>query len=84
MEWRYFPNLKLTKEHFAIDNVKELILFAAENQDFQKNWKPETKYNKILEQGQSYWDDLVMANGRQILTLQQYETITNIVSSLYG
>lgn len=77
-----FTNMKLTNEHFAIDNVKELILFAAENQDYQKNWKEETKYNKILLQGQDYWNDLVASNSRQILSSQQFELIKTISDNI--
>tara|TARA_R110002096_G_scaffold126982_3_gene274373 strand:- start:31393 stop:32463 length:1071 start_codon:yes stop_codon:yes gene_type:complete len=68
---------------FSDERGKEVILEVSGKQEFQKNWKPETKYNKIIEQGQDYWNDLIASKGRQILSLEQYETIVNITASIF-
>ena len=72
----------LTNEHFSNESVKETILLAAENQDYQRKWKDETKYNKIILQGQDYWNDLVDSKGRQILSSQQFELIKTVSDNI--
>jgi hypothetical protein len=73
---------KLSPLDFSDERGREVILEVAARQDFQRKWKDDTKYNKIVEQGQLYWNDLVCSGGKQILSLEQYDTITNIVSSI--
>ena len=81
IESKKYP--KLSPLDFSDERGKEIILEIAERQDFQRKWKDETKYNKIVEQGQWYWNDLVASKGKQILSLEQHEKIVNIVTSLF-
>lgn len=74
---------KLSPLDFSDERGKEVILEVAEKQDFQRKWKDETKYNKIIEQGSDYWNDLIASEGKQILSLEQYETVVNITASIF-
>ena len=69
---------------FASDNIyfKDTILHVADKQEFQKRWKHETRYKKIVEQGKDYWDDLIKSEGRQILSLEQFEKIKTISDNI--
>lgn len=60
--------------------------WLAENEDFigwQGNWKWETKVDKFfIPVNQAYWDDLVLAQNKQILSKSQDELIKEIVGNL--
>ena len=69
---------------FASENIyfRDTILHVADKQEFQKRWKDETRYKKIVEQGQEYWNDLMQSEGRQILSLEQFTLIKTISDSI--
>ena len=69
---------------FASDDIyfRDTILHVADKQEFQKRWKDETRYKKIVEQGQDYWNDLIESKSRQILSLQQFDLIKIISDNI--
>ena len=67
---------------FSDERGKEVILEVADKQEFQKRWKDETRYKKIVEQGQDYWNDLIESKNRQILSLQQFDLIKIISDNI--
>lgn len=60
----------------------DMILTAIEEFNWQPRWKPETKLNKIIDLGTEYFNDLVLATGKQVLSESQNTLITDIVESL--
>lgn len=58
------------------------ILDAANEYAWQPRWKDETRVAKLIEAGTAYFEDMKEALGKDILTVEQYEKITNIVNSL--
>ena len=72
----------ITEEHFTESYLEDVIISVAIGQGYQKNWKPETKYNKIIAKGQDYWNDLVKSKGRQILSAEQFTLIKKVYTNL--
>lgn len=64
-----------------LKELQDLILAACDNFEYCKNWKDETRINKILENYQ-YWNDLVASEGKKVLSAEEYLTVRNIVASL--
>lgn len=62
-------------------NFKSEILEACNNFEYYTNLKDETRINKILQNYQ-YWYDLVLSEGKKILSAEEYLTIRNIVESI--
>lgn len=62
-------------------NFKSEILEACNNFEYYPNWKDETRINKILENYQ-YWNDLVLSEGKKVLSAEEYLTVRNIVASI--
>lgn len=62
-------------------NFKSEILEACNNFEYYPNWKDETRVNKILENYQ-YWNDLVLSEGKKVLSAEEYLTVRNIVASI--
>ena len=46
----------------------QTILMHAGNEDYQKNWKEETKINKIVFEGQGYFELLALTEGKMVVT----------------
>lgn len=62
-------------------NFKSEILEACNNFEYYPNWKDETRVNKILENYQ-YWNDLILSEGKKVLSAEEYLTVRNIVASI--
>ena len=62
-------------------NFKSEILEACNNFEYYPNWKDETRVNKILENYQ-YWNDLVLSEGKKVLSAEEYLTVRNVVASI--
>lgn len=58
------------------------ILIAADNYNYQSNWKPETRAKVIREKGEDYYNLLFLAGDRTILDTQTYQDVCNAVSAL--
>lgn len=58
-----------------------LITTCCEHHNYQNNWKNETKVSKICEYYE-YWEDLKLARGKTILSIEEETLIDTIVMSL--
>ena len=74
----------LNYESFTSDRVKRSIMMAVENHKWQKRWNDDTRYNKIISLGQDYWDSLIDAEGKKVLSNEQYITVIHVYQSLMG
>lgn len=62
-------------------DYKEFILDACESHGYQSRWNEDTKHAKICEAWE-YWEDLKAAYGKQILSNEEYDLISQIVMSI--
>lgn len=60
----------------------DALLEACNHYEYQSNWKDETKINKISLEGQDYWNELIEADGRPIIDVEQYSIVKSIVNTL--
>lgn len=58
------------------------ILEAAFNCQFQQNWKPETRVRVLRENGSEYWDLLMLAESKTIVSQKTYEDALACVKTL--
>lgn len=77
----HIENLVLTHD-IESEEIKQLIMEAANNQAYQVKWKDETRLNKLIELGKDYWYDLIKCENRQILSLEQHEHIQLIANNI--
>lgn len=58
------------------------IIRETEDQNYQMNWKPETRAKVIREKGTDYYNLLFVAGDRCIIDTQTYQDIVNAVKAL--
>lgn len=58
------------------------LLSAIEAHNYQPNWKPDTKITKVSVEGESYWNELLQSEGKQVLSKEQILKIDSIVNQL--
>lgn len=58
------------------------IIRETESQNYQMNWKPETRAKVIKEKGSDYYNLLFVADDRCIIDTQTYQDICNAVRAL--
>lgn len=58
------------------------IIRETEDQNYQMNWKPETRAKVIKEKGTDYYNLLFVAGDRSIIDTQTYQDICNAVKAL--
>lgn len=58
------------------------IIQETESQNYQMNWKPETRAKVIKEKGTDYYNLLFVAGNRCIIDTQTYQDICNAVRAL--
>ena len=61
------------------DNI---VIQEAKAQNYQMNWKPETRAKVIKEKGADYFNLLFVAGDRCIIDTQTYQDVTNAVKAL--
>lgn len=59
----------------------EFIIEACNSHNYQPNWKTETRVSKIIEAWE-YWEDLKAAEGKQVLSQEENDLISQIVMSI--
>lgn len=57
------------------------ILLACNDHNYQPNWKTETRVAKVGESWE-YWEDLKAAEGKQVLSQEENDLISQIVMSI--
>lgn len=60
----------------------DLITSACANHNWNNRWGDEAKIRAITDQGVNYFNELVKANGKQVITLEEAALIDNIVYTL--
>jgi hypothetical protein len=58
------------------------IIRETEDQNYQMNWKPETRAKVIREKGTDYYNLLFVAGDRCIIDTQTYQDVVNAVKAL--
>jgi len=66
----------------GLNNYRNLILNSCDNHSYYMNWKEDTRINKIIESGSSYFNELVSSKGRTILSQEEYQKVLEIVKSI--
>lgn len=66
----------------TLDQYPGLIQASVDFHGWQKNWKPETRIQKIIDCGMEYFEDLKLALGKQVIDSQQMFIIHSICESL--
>lgn len=61
------------------DNI---VIAETENQNYQMNWKPETRVKVIKEKGADYYNLLFVAGNRCIINTQTYQDVISAVKVL--
>ena len=90
-----FPELKdseisVIKSIFAVtdglftwDKVSnDIILQAIDDCKFQPNWRPETRLKVIKEKGEEYYNLLVLAKDKTLISQELYEEVLAAVDAL--
>lgn len=67
-------------EKEPLESYRDAILTAVNACDYQKNWKDETRVNKIIANCSDYWTMLTESDGKIILTEQDSMTIRDAVN----
>ena len=57
------------------------IIDSCNDHNYQPNWKTETRISKIVEAWE-YWEDLKAAEGKQVLSQEENDLISQIVMSI--
>ena len=67
----------------AWDKISDAVFNAAiEKQQFQMNWKPETRVKVIRECGKEYYDILCVSSGKSIVSNEMYNDAVACVEAL--
>ena len=66
----------------SLDSYREEILQACLLNNYQSNWKDETKINKIIELGADYFEELKLSYGKKILSADDVQIVEAIVSGI--
>ena len=64
------------------EELQELLIQSITEHNYQSNWKLETKINKIVQEGSLYWNELIEAQGKQILSEEEENIIKAIINSI--
>lgn len=64
-----------------ITTYTDIVLECCNEHEYQKNWKDETRVNKVCEAWE-YWEDLKQAIGKQVLSQEENDLISQIVMSI--
>ena len=67
---------------FDLNQHETLVLDNCIQQNYQAKWKPETKVEKVIEQGKAYFELLVKSKGKMMITDSEYARARNAVMAL--
>jgi len=66
----------------SLDSYREEILQACLLNNYQPNWKDETKINKTIELGADYFEELKLSYGKKMLSSDDVQIIEAIVDGI--
>lgn len=72
---------KGTRDVVSLYNLQDKILEAVNKHEYYPGWKEQTRINKVLENS-NYFDSLKQAEGKQVLSSEDYNIIKRIEKSL--
>lgn len=67
---------------YDLSEMTDAILTAAASREYGQSWKPETLLKKVIEGGQEYFDAIQAATGKQIISHDTMNVLTNATESL--
>lgn len=70
------------KESDLIEENTNALLTSINAHNYQSNWKLETKINKVITEGKEYWDDLLLSQGKNVLSAEQALKITSVANQI--
>jgi hypothetical protein len=71
------------EDHMSIESIpNDDIIRETELQNYQMNWKPETRAKVVKEKGAEYYNLLFVAGNRTILDSETYQDVCNAVNVL--
>lgn len=77
-----YVSANIPQDYQTLDKYPGSIQMAIEEHDWQRNWKLETRINKIIENCSEYFEDLKKGIGKQVLSTTEKKLIDDIVFSL--
>ena len=69
------------REILTIDRYPNAILDSCNDHEYQMRWNDQTRINKVVE-AYEYWEDLKLAEGKQVLSEEENSLISTIVMSI--
>jgi hypothetical protein len=77
-----FEGVKDLGEIAAFDTYRDLILNHCKYNNYQGNWKDDTRVDKIIEQGSEYFNILVRGANKILVTETEYANAVNCYMAL--
>lgn len=71
------PNFKFKE----FEEYKDVIISKAREANYQPRWGDDAVWNSVVKEGQAYWDELIEAQGRTLVTDEEWQT-TEIITSM--
>jgi len=72
--------------HLAYSRISQIpdsdVILITEQQNYQLNWKPETRAKVVKEKGEEYYNLLILAEGKTVLDAATYQDVMNAVEAL--
>jgi hypothetical protein len=65
----------------SLDDCRDMIITAMDQLEYQKNWRTDTRLAKVME-CEDYWQDLILGNGKHIVSMEIYTKALQILDSL--
>ena len=69
---------------FDLKDYEDLIFESVNLHNWHAKWGKKAKVDAVVREGTDYWNELVLARGKQILSAEEYNIIVDIVRSLQG
>ena len=66
---------ELSKNKTTLEEEADLLLRIGRESEYQNNWKDDTLVKNLINNGNAYYNDLIKANGRKIITLDMSMSI---------
>jgi hypothetical protein len=67
---------------FDLTKHESIVLDHCKYQNYQGNWKDQTRVDKVIEQGSAYFDLLVKSKNKMMITETEYALARNAVMAL--
>lgn len=74
--------LRYDEDLLELEDSKERLLDIANELEYQKNWKDETRLKTIIEQGYEYYNIMIESKGFTILTTEEFLIVNSCVDRL--